>query len=107
MWRFVIHGAESDLVLFEQGWENVQNQTSWALQHCLMPNVSPPEDSLQLSSPNINAPAALANESPSSPSDTITQTPRVDLQSAEPHEELIIDSISPTVLPDPDSPNNE
>ena len=62
---------------------------------------------MQLSSPNINAPAALANESPSSPSDTITQTPRVDLQSAEPHEELIIDSISPTVLPDPDSPNNE
>ena len=105
VWWFVIHGAESDLVLLEQRWENIQNQTSWALQHCLM---SPPEDSLQLPSPNASA--VPANESPQSPGVTIP-TPRVDLQPAKSHDNPVLDSASPIVIPDPDkspspSPNN-
>ena len=54
VWWYVIHGTESDLVLLEQGWEKIQNQTSWTLQHCLMSSTTP-NTSSEISPPNVHA----------------------------------------------------
>ena len=38
LWWFIVHGAESDLIILEQNWEKVQIQTLWSLQNCYMPS---------------------------------------------------------------------
>lgn len=46
VWWFVIRGTENELMLLEQEWDKVQNQTLWTLEYCYIPsNNTQPENS--------------------------------------------------------------
>ena len=44
VWRFIVHGEESDLHILEHDWDKVKVQTLWSLENCYMsPNAAQPE----------------------------------------------------------------
>ena len=78
LWWFIVHGAESDLVVLERDWDKVQVQTLWSLQNCYMPsNTAQPENNtstLDLHTTHVQSPPHTSPEGAQPEHITVSET---------------------------------